>query len=103
MPTYDLDAEHMNAGFWPGDDTNPTPGFYGYLIPRPEGCENAPIEGWVEAMGEWILPYETVRTAADPRRAILDFLQGVYGVATGLGGWDAEAFTYVKPPPAPRQ
>ena len=22
---YDLDAEHMNAGFWPGDDNNRFP------------------------------------------------------------------------------
>ena len=49
------------------------------------------------------MPYEAVRTSADPRRAILAFLDGVYGVATTLGGWDAQAFTYKKPPPAPRK
>jgi hypothetical protein len=99
---YDLDAEHMNAGFWPGDDANPTPGFYGYLVPRPEGCESAPIEGWVEAMGEWVMPYEAVRNTPDPRRTILDFLTAVYEVATSLGRWPAEAFTWVKPPPSRR-
>ena len=104
---YDLDAEHMNAGFWFGDDNNPTPGFYGYLVPRPDGCESAPIgaenAGWVEAMGEWVMPYDAVREKRDPRKVILTFLEGVYGVATSLGGWDAEALTYVKPPPAPRR
>ena len=40
------------------------------------------------------MPYEAVRTSDDPRRGILAFLDGVYGVATTLGGWDAEAFTY---------
>jgi len=100
---YDLDAEHLNAGFWAGDDTNPTPGFYGYLVPRPEGCENAPLTGWVEALGEWVIPYDTVRISQDPPRMILDFLQGLYGVATTLGGWPAENFKYTKPPPAPRR
>ncbi len=103
---YDLDAEHMNAGFWPGDDNNPDPGFYGYLVPRPDGCENAPIgsemAGWVEAMGEWVMPYEAVRASDDPRGTILAFLEGVYGVATTLGGWDGPAFAYEKPAPAPR-
>ena len=92
---YDLDAEHMNAGFWPGDDNNPHPAFYAYLVPRPEGCETAPVgsehAGWVEAMGEWVMPYEAVRTSGDPRRTILAFLDSVYGVATTLGGWDAES------------
>jgi hypothetical protein len=103
---YDLDAEHLNAGFWPGDDLKPDPGFYGYLVPRPDGCENAPVgsehAGWVEAMGEWIMPYETVRGCENPRREILAFLEGVYRVATTLGGWDEPAFAYGKPGPAPR-
>ena len=104
---YDLDAEHMNAGFWPGDDNNPVPGFYGYLVPRPDGCESAPVgseyAGWAETMGEWVMPYDAVRRSADPSGVILAFLEGVYGVATTLGGWDGEAFTYKKPPPAPRR
>ena len=41
---HDLDAEHFNAGFWPGDDSSPSPGFYGYLVPQPPGCAAAPIE-----------------------------------------------------------
>ncbi len=99
---YDLDAEHLNAGFWPGDDTSPEPIFYGYLVPRPDGCEVAPMSpehaAWVEAMQEWILPYESVRTCDDPRQALLDFLESVYDVALTRGGWDAEAFTYTAPP-----
>lgn len=103
---HDLDAEHLNAGFWPGDDANPYPGFYGYLVPRPYGCENAPFTsgsaGWVEAMGEWVLPYEAVRTSVDPPGALLSFLEDVYGVATSLGGWDVHALSYERPGPAPR-
>ncbi len=103
---YDLDAEHLNAGLWAGDDGAPVPGFYGYLVPRPAGCETAPIApsyaGWMDEMSEWLMPYEDVRTCPDPRRAILDFLAGVYGAATTLGGWDAAACDYVRPPASRR-
>ena len=103
---HDLDAEHLNAGFWAGDESAPQPGFYAYVVPRPAGCETASMEppyaGWVEAMGQWLMPYEAVRTCPDPRRAILDFLIAAYRVATTLGGWDAEAHTYVRPPASRR-
>jgi hypothetical protein len=103
---YDLDAEQLNAGFWPGDDNAPEARFWAYVVPRPDGCEVAPIRpapaAWVEAISEWILPYEQVRASADPRRAILDFLNSVYRVAVANGGWDAAAQHYAAPPPAPR-
>lgn len=99
---YDLDAEHMNAGFWPGDDNAPAAGFYAYLVPRPDGCETAPIEpehaGWVESMGEWMMSYDAVRQCDDPRREILAFLTSVYRVAATQGGWDEEQFSYTLPP-----
>ena len=100
---YDLDAEHLNAGFWPGDDESPEAAFYGYLVPRPPDCQTAPIAprhaNWVEAMGEWLLPYEAVRTSEDPRKAVLEFLHSLYAVALRQGGWDKDAFEYVKPAP----
>ena len=98
---YDLDAEFMNAGFWPGNDSAPNPAFYAYLYPRPDGCEVVPISpeyaSWVEAMGEWMLPYDAVIACDDPRQAILDFLDSIYGVATSIGGWDASDYVYTLP------
>lgn len=103
---YDLDAQHMNAGFWPGDDANPQAAFYAYLAPRPPGCALAAIQpehcNWVEAMGEWILPYDKVQTSDDPRREVLTFLESVYRFAVSDGGWDAEAHRYTRPGPAQR-
>ena len=103
---YDLDAQHMNAGFWPGDDANPQAAFYAYLVPRPPGCALAVIEpehcSWVEAMGEWILPYDKVQTSEDPRGEVLTFLESVYRFAVSDGGWDAEAHRYTRPHPAQR-
>jgi hypothetical protein len=98
---HDLDAEQLSAGFWVGDDADPTPRFYGYVAPRPPRCETAPIApgyaGWAEAAGEWLMPYEQVRTSDDPPRALLDFLGAVYRVATSLGGWDASDHEYDRP------
>ena len=104
---YDLDAEQLNAGFWAGDDNAPEPGLFAYVVPRPAGCEAAPIEpdyaGWVEAMGEWLMPYEAMRTCPDPREAVLDFLTAAYRVATTLGGWDAASYEYFRPPAPQRR
>ena len=58
---------------------------------------------WVEAISEWILSYEQVRSSDDPRRAILDFLDSVYRVAVTNGGWDAEALRYAPPRPVPQR
>jgi hypothetical protein len=103
---HDLDAEHVNAGFWPGDDTSPHAGFYGYLVPQPPDCAAAPVEpqyaGWVEAMGEWMMPYEAVQSCPDPRGALLDFLHSIYRVALTQGGWDGPAFEYTRPSPPAR-
>ena len=41
---YDLDAEHLNAGFWPGSDAAPQAIFYAHIHPRPAGCETAAVE-----------------------------------------------------------
>jgi hypothetical protein len=98
---HDLDAEHLNAGFWPGDGTAPA-NFYAYLHPRPPGCEAAPVApdaaGWVEGMGEWVLPYEELRRQDQPGVVLLDFLSSVYRVAVTTAGWDEAAHTYERPP-----
>ena len=98
---YDLDAEFMNAGFWPGDDKSPTPVFYAYLHPQPQGCELGSIAptsaAWVEQRGEWILPYEAVRASKDPRGTLMSFLDCIYGIAGDIGGWDVLDHEYTKP------
>ena len=44
-----------------------------------------------EALGEFILPYDAVRTAADPDKALLDFLQSTYEAAANAAKWDRDA------------
>jgi hypothetical protein len=83
------DAEQACGGFWPGDGRLEEPAFFAYTYPRPEGIEHAQVEPeaayWSTELGEFFLPYEAVRTAADPRQAVLDFLESTY--RAGTGGW----------------
>jgi hypothetical protein len=75
-------TEHSAAGFWPGDERFRQPAFYAYTSPKPEGIEAAAVvpEGafWSTDLGEFLLPYESVRTSADPRSVLLEFLESTY-------------------------
>ncbi|MEP6694624.1 MAG: DUF5996 family protein [Chloroflexota bacterium] len=86
--------ELIAAGFWPGNPDAPQAEFYSYSMPAPAGVADGKIRpesaAWVKGRGEFILPYDALRTAADPDVALLDFLQSTYDVAADLGGWDRE-------------
>ena len=89
---YSSDAEHVCAGFWPGDARLPEPAFFAYALPAPPGIEEAEIgpaaAGWSADLGEFVLPYDAVRTAPDPSAALLEFLETTYDAAAGLTTWD---------------
>jgi hypothetical protein len=84
--------ECISAGWWPGSDEMPEAAFYAYAYPEPAGYADAsirPVAATYHAgMREWLLPYEAVRTAADPDRELLTFLQSTYVAAASLAGWD---------------
>jgi hypothetical protein len=87
--------EVSSAGFWPGNDLFPEPAFYAYFYPGPEGYSTArvgPEAAYFSTdLGEWLLPYEAVRTAADPDAALMEFLQTSYAAGADLAGWDRAA------------
>ncbi|HEY1427857.1 MAG TPA: DUF5996 family protein, partial [Caulobacteraceae bacterium] len=87
--------EVSSAGFWAGDARIGGPCFYSYAYPAPAGFAAAkvppPAARFDAALGEFLLPYEAVRTAADPDAALLAFLQGAYEAAADLAGWDRAA------------
>jgi hypothetical protein len=86
--------ECSSAGWWPGGGPLPEPVFYSYMYPEPAGYAGAairPDEAYYHpVLKEFVLPYEAVRTAQDPDRALLDFLQSTYEVGAGLAGWDRQ-------------
>src|SRR5215467_7259254 len=78
--------EVSSAGFWPGNDAFPQAIFYSYAYPEPPGFRawRMPAGAYFEAtLGEFLLPYERVRAAADPDAAVLDFLSATYEAAAG--------------------
>jgi hypothetical protein len=97
---YDLDAELMNVGLYYGDE-NTRPYFYGYIYPQPAGVARLPIApsaaSWSETIGEWILPYETVRRASDPAAELRAFLDAIYAQCIAAAGWDRDALSYDSP------
>jgi hypothetical protein len=87
--------EVSSAGFWAGGGGVDYPAFYAYAYPAPEGFAAAPVEPeaafFDQNLGEFILPYEAVRTAADPEQTLLRFLQSTYEAAARLGAWDRDS------------
>jgi hypothetical protein len=86
--------EVSSCGYWPGG-----PGqegvFYAYAYPEPPGYRNAAVAPagarWDGDLSEFVLPYEVVRTAADPNATLLEFLQSTYDAAADTAGWDRAA------------
>jgi Family of unknown function (DUF5996) len=87
--------EVSSAGFWPGGGLVTDPAFYSYAYPAPEGFASAPVRPagafFSKELGEFILPYEAVRTAPDPEGMLMEFLQSTYEAAANLGRWDRDA------------
>ena len=87
--------EVSSAGFWPGSGAIDYPAFYCYAYPEPAGFRAAKVEPdaafFSEALGEFLLPYDAIRTADDPDKALLDFLQSTYEAAAVAAKWDRDA------------
>ena len=87
--------EVSSAGFWPGSGAIDYPAFYCYAYPEPTGFRTIQVRPdaafFSEALGEFILPYDAVRTAAAPDQALLEFLQSSYEAAAVSAKWDRDA------------
>src|SRR6185437_15983448 len=83
--------EVSSAGFWPGSDAFPAAAFYSYAYPEPPGFRDRHVpQGahFENSLGEFILPYDTLRQATDPESMLLDFLSRTYEAAADAGKWD---------------
>ena len=86
--------EVSSAGFWPGSEAFPQAAFYSYAYPESAGFRDravTPGARYDGTLGEFILPYDTVRNAAEPEALLLDFLSTTYAAAADTGGWDRTA------------
>jgi hypothetical protein len=95
------DSELTEVGFWPGSERYPKPAYFAFAFPKPDGIEGAAIgpeaAGWNPEMGEFLLDYEDVRAADDPRAAILEFANTTYATAADLSGWDRQLLDRAPP------
>jgi hypothetical protein len=84
--------ECSSVGFWPGSGALLKPAFYAYTVPEPAGYKDAlirPEGAYYDAnLGEFILPYDDLRSADRPAEKLLDFLQSAYEAGANLGNWD---------------
>lgn len=98
-PNFPLDVaqeayshEVTSCGFWPGNRDAPTPIFYAYAYPTPDGFSDARVEPdaafWLAELGEFALPYDAVATAEDPDGDLMKFLESTHAAAADLAGWD---------------
>ena len=81
-----------SAGFWPGGSGVNEPMFYSYAYPAADGFRHGSVEP-AEArfnakLGEFLLPYEAVRTNPDPGGTLMRFLQSTYVAAATTSAWD---------------
>ena len=87
--------EVSSAGFWPGSGAIDYPAFYSYAYPEPAGFRATKVRPeaafFSEALGEFVLPYDAVRLAAQPDQALLEFLQSTYEAAANAAKWDRAA------------
>jgi hypothetical protein len=84
--------EVSSCGFWPGGSEEGS--FYCYAYPEPPGFSAyavGPGARYDAELGEFILPYRTVRTSDDPDSMLLAFLQSTYEAAAETGRWDRPA------------
>jgi hypothetical protein len=93
--------EVSSVGFWPGSAGITDAAFYSYAAPEPQGFRNAPLRPaaarYDAQLGEFLLMYDDVRSAASPGVALLDFCQSTYEAGAILAKWDREA---LERPPA---
>jgi len=93
--------EVSSLGFWPGNAVAPTPVFYSYAYPEPPGFAETKVQPeaalYLRKLREFILPYDSVRTAEKPDDVLLDFAQSAYDAASKLGKWDRAALKEKKP------
>jgi hypothetical protein len=86
-----MDAQEVAIGWWPGDPKHGKAAFYAYAHPAPPGFAGAHLASagrWEEALGEYVLDWDDVRTSPDPHSAAVQFAQAVFRHSCTVCDWD---------------
>lgn len=93
--------EVISVGFWPGNEGGSDAAFYAYAAPEPQGFAQASVHPsaafYKTEMGEFLLPYDKVRSNDSPAQALMDFAQSTYEAGATLGNWDRAALERANP------
>ena len=72
--------------------------FYSYTVPEPPGLPGQRVRPaaafYSDKLKEFLLPYEEVRRASDPAKAILELAESTYDAGSTLAGWDRARLAY---------
>ncbi|HUD38622.1 MAG TPA: DUF5996 family protein [Streptosporangiaceae bacterium] len=100
-----MDAQEVAVGWWPGDHRHPQAAFYAYAHPAPENLSAytppSPGAHWDAKIGEFILPWDDVRTAPDPHATAVAFARAIFRHSCEVCAWDPQlaATAEGNPPP----
>jgi hypothetical protein len=87
-----MDSQEVAIGWWPGDRRYGKAAFYAYAHPAPpnfaQGRLSPEAARWDAELGEFILDWEDVRAAPDPRAAALEFARSAFRHACLTCDWD---------------
>jgi hypothetical protein len=93
--------EVSSCGFWPGNGGFGRAAFYAYAYPEPDGFAVAAVSPaatyYDQGLGQFILPYDAVREAANPDETLLAFLQTTYEACANRAQWDRKALERTPP------
>ena len=100
-----MDSQEVAVGWWPGDERYGKAAFYAYAHPAPPGFADGTLSPdaarWDADLGEFLIDWEDVRAAPDPRAAALRFARSAFTHACLVCGWDPalSASAEGRPPP----
>jgi uncharacterized protein DUF5996 len=87
-----MDAQEVSIGWWPGDPRYGRAAFFAYAHPAPETFSDGTLSPdgarWEPEMGLFMLDWDDVRAAPDPRAAALEFARSAFQHACIVCGWD---------------
>jgi Family of unknown function (DUF5996) len=100
-----MDSQEVAVGWWPGDPRYGKAAFYAYAHPAPEGFEGAGLNPeaarWDGALGEYVLDWDDVCSAADPHAYALEFARSAFQHACLVCGWDESLAASAQGAPPP--
>ncbi|HEY3829127.1 MAG TPA: DUF5996 family protein [Solirubrobacteraceae bacterium] len=100
-----MNVQEVAVGWWPGDSRYEKAAFYAYAHPAPKDFAAAtlspPAARWEEALGEYVLDWDDIRSSPDPHALALDFARSAFRHACTVCEWDPVLLASAEGQPPP--